>query len=399
MKRLILLAALIFAGVNLNAATSTLANAQVNIDPATGMLLSIPTTGGGGGATGGVSILASVSIPVTQGGPLTVSGSVSVTNLNGITVNAHSVTQGGPFTVSGSVGVTSGVGGISTTASQGGPWTVSGSVGVTSGVGGISVTASVAAGTATIGNVGVTNTVNVVNLAGTATMGNVGVTNTVNVAQTGSPWGVDARGSSVTASINAGTNYIGAVGVSGSVAVVNAAGTSFIGSVGISTTASVQGDIASGVADSGNPVKTGGRAKTQLPTAVTDGQRVNTTFDKSGRQLVRQSPRERVFSATLGITYVAEVTVLAAGGASVFRDLTSIMISNSGTNNNTVTIRDSLAGTTRFVFEIASQGGGVVTNFTVPLPQGTANNVWSAQLTNSPTGGAVRVNLVAQEDN
>lgn len=62
MKRLILLTALLLSFGTLRAATSTLANAQVLIDPATGLLLSIPTSGSsGGGPTAGVSITAGVA--------------------------------------------------------------------------------------------------------------------------------------------------------------------------------------------------------------------------------------------------------------------------------------------------------------------------------------------------
>lgn len=46
------------------------------------------------------------------------------------------------------------------------------------------------------------------------------------------------------------------------------------------------GDVASGVADSGNPVKVGGLAKTGLPTAVADGQRVAGLMDLYGRRRV-----------------------------------------------------------------------------------------------------------------
>lgn len=47
-------------------------------------------------------------------------------------------------------------------------------------------------------------------------------------------------------------------------------------------TATSAGDVASGSTDSGNPVKTGGRADTTKPTAVTDGQRVNEWYAPTG---------------------------------------------------------------------------------------------------------------------
>lgn len=46
------------------------------------------------------------------------------------------------------------------------------------------------------------------------------------------------------------------------------------------------GDIAHDAADSGNPLKIGGKAATSTPAAVADGDRVNAFFDERGRQAV-----------------------------------------------------------------------------------------------------------------
>lgn len=48
------------------------------------------------------------------------------------------------------------------------------------------------------------------------------------------------------------------------------------------------GNVANGVADAGNPVKVGGKAQTSTPATVSDGQRVDSSFDKHGRQNVSQ---------------------------------------------------------------------------------------------------------------
>jgi hypothetical protein len=47
-----------------------------------------------------------------------------------------------------------------------------------------------------------------------------------------------------------------------------------------------QGNVASGVADAGNPLKTGGQASSSLPAAVTTGQRVNAYYETHGIQVV-----------------------------------------------------------------------------------------------------------------
>lgn len=48
----------------------------------------------------------------------------------------------------------------------------------------------------------------------------------------------------------------------------------------------VSGDIAHDAADSGNPVKVGGKASSSLPAAVASGDRTNMTTDLYGRQIV-----------------------------------------------------------------------------------------------------------------
>lgn len=55
------------------------------------------------------------------------------------------------------------------------------------------------------------------------------------------------------------------------------------GSLTVDGAVAVSGDVAHDVADSGNPVKVGGKASASAPTAVTDGDRVNAYFDQQGR--------------------------------------------------------------------------------------------------------------------
>ena len=49
----------------------------------------------------------------------------------------------------------------------------------------------------------------------------------------------------------------------------------------------VHGLVAHDAVDSGNPIKTGGKASSSLPTAVSSGDRVDAYFDVNGRQIVR----------------------------------------------------------------------------------------------------------------
>ena len=124
-----------------------------------------------------------------------------------------------------------------------------------------------------------------------------------------------------------------------------------------------------------------GSALTTNPTAVGTGDAVRIMCDDQGRVVTSpHSVRDLV-----GITHTAlsattsETTVVAAGGAGVFRDIVGITVHNGGAALNQVTIRPSTAGTAMFIFQLAADGGGTVFTPPVPIPQTTANNVWSAQ--------------------
>src|SRR5262249_2242113 len=66
------------------------------------------------------------------------------------------------------------------------------------------------------------------------------------------------------------------------------------------------GDVASGVSDSGNPIKIGGNSSTSQPTAVTATQRVNAWLDTFGRLVIvnedATNPTTAVFTQTSGST-------------------------------------------------------------------------------------------------
>lgn len=53
---------------------------------------------------------------------------------------------------------------------------------------------------------------------------------------------------------------------------------------GSGSTSNVQGDVAAGSTDSGNPVKVGGIARDTAPTAVANGQRTNAWYGRNGQQ-------------------------------------------------------------------------------------------------------------------
>jgi len=138
----------------------------------------------------------------------------------------------------------------------------------------------------------------------------------------------------------------------------------------------VAGHVAHDAVDVGNPVKTGGVARTTNPTAVGDGDRVSGFHDDVGRVVNwPYQVRDLISTARVAVTAAGETT-LFAGAASTFHDLVQIMGANESTNALTVSLRDAT-------------GGGVVSTLQVPanetnsyvfpatVPQNTAAAAWT----------------------
>jgi trimeric autotransporter adhesin len=168
----------------------------------------------------------------------------------------------------------------------------------------------------------------------------------------------------------------------------------------ISGTTTVVGNVAAAAADSGNPVKVGGVTYTTLPAVATGSQRQNLMCDKLGRLSVGFQPREMTVHATMSLTTTAETTLLAAGGAGVFLDISSIFILDTSANGANMYFRDSTGGTIRWVMGAqmnANQYNAPTSHtFPVPLTQTTANNNWTVQAAIAPaTGNPIYVSIVA----
>lgn len=158
----------------------------------------------------------------------------------------------------------------------------------------------------------------------------------------------------------------------------------------------VEGDTAHDAPDTGDPVKIGGQARTTNPSAVADGDRVNAIYDKLGRQIVSKCPRELRVKNNITLTGTGETTLLAAGGAGVFRDIYFLTMSNTSAVNVRVDIRDATSGSVWQSFLLPGDGGGVVLQPAEFIPQATANNNWTAQLSGAVTD--VRLSVVGCED-
>lgn len=162
----------------------------------------------------------------------------------------------------------------------------------------------------------------------------------------------------------------------------------------LQTVSTVNGDVASGTANSGMPLQMGGRAATTNPTAVADGQRVSAMLDKVGRQVVVQGhTRDLVGVQTTTITASTAETTIVTAVASTFLDLTHISLSCSSVTGTAVAIKDSTAGTTRLNVFIPA-GMSVVIPFNPPLPQAAVNGNWTATCGTSTTSVYINATYV-----
>lgn len=147
----------------------------------------------------------------------------------------------------------------------------------------------------------------------------------------------------------------------------------------------VVGNIAHDGVDAGNPVKVGGQARITNPVAVVDGDRVNAIFDKLGKQVVVGSIRVlKARQVTIITASTAETTIVTAGAAGVFKDLYSLLLTNTSATATEVLIRDATAGGTISSFMVPA---GATVGFILPesgaWPQGTAANNWTATVQTS----------------
>lgn len=138
------------------------------------------------------------------------------------------------------------------------------------------------------------------------------------------------------------------------------------------------GNLANDAVDAGAPVKIGAYAITALPTAVANADRVNMTADKFGRQVtIVGTVRDLVGSQTTTITSSTSETTVVTQAASVFNDLTSVIVSNTSGTATRIDFRDTTAGAVIFSLYIpAGDMRGVA--FSRPLPQTTVNTNWTA---------------------
>jgi hypothetical protein len=154
-------------------------------------------------------------------------------------------------------------------------------------------------------------------------------------------------------------------------------------------------DGPTGSAVPANAILKGCRVATSNPGNAASGNNVAAMADKAGRQVVTMGHiRELIGVQQTASALSTEVTFITAGGASVFNDLASLVITTAGAAAATITIKDATAGTTRMVLNYPNAalapGAPLVLNFNPPIPQASANNNWT--FTNSV---ATNINVTA----
>jgi hypothetical protein len=137
------------------------------------------------------------------------------------------------------------------------------------------------------------------------------------------------------------------------------------------------GNVAHDGADSGNPLKVGGRAKSTLTgvTLVSADDRSDVMTDLDGVLLARpQVPLGNLLSEVKTDTGGTSTACSTFGAAANLRNyVTAVTISNSSASTFcTVDLRDGTAGSVIWTFPVPASGG-VTMNFDPPLRQPTVN--------------------------
>ena len=158
----------------------------------------------------------------------------------------------------------------------------------------------------------------------------------------------------------------------------------------------IVGNVAHDAVDTGNPVKVGGIARTTNPTAVAALDRVDDYRDHFGRSVSYPiAPRGDIVTQYTEFSGTSETTVLTAGGAGVFHDITCIIVTNNDLADNQIDFRDATAGSIIMTLAFGGNDGMAQVYFPVPFPQTTSNNNWTAELRNS---SEVAITIIAVPD-
>lgn len=185
----------------------------------------------------------------------------------------------------------------------------------------------------------------------------------------------------------AGTNAIGKLAANSGVD---------IGDVDVTSAVITGGATAHDAADSGNPIKVGGRARSSEITAVANDDRTDFVTDLAGKQIVLPyaNPENFVSGAiTSAMTGTTSTSLVAAPGSGLRNYITTIIVSNAhATVGTDINIQDGSGGTTLLVIPAAAVYGGAVITLPTPLRQPTTNT--ALYCANVTTGASTKVSAV-----
>ena len=156
----------------------------------------------------------------------------------------------------------------------------------------------------------------------------------------------------------------------------------------------IQGNVAHASADSGFPVKIGGRASATTPVPVTTGQRVNAWLDNLGRMVVVDHHASPEPPARIVLSNDSEQTLIPAPGSGLAICVTDMTGSNDHTVKTRVDLKEGLAGIIRYTYVMAPGGGGFAHSLksTWTLPEDTALVV--KQTVNGPAYVTVNYGII-----
>lgn len=255
------------------------------------------------------------------------------------------------------------------------------------------------AGTLTVGSHAVTNAgtfaVQVSSIAaGTNAIGKLAANSGVDIGDVdvtsvpADPFGVNADAASATGSISAKLRFIAATGIPITSLPTLAAVTT------VSTVSALTGGgVAHDGADSGNPVKIGGRARSTEIAAVASDDRADFVTDLVGKQIVLPYANPENFVSgciSSAMTGTTSASLIAAPASGLRNYITQITVSNAhATVGTDIIIQDGSGGTTLYVIPAAAVYGGAVITFPTPLRQPTtATALYCANVT---TGASTKV--------
>jgi len=157
--------------------------------------------------------------------------------------------------------------------------------------------------------------------------------------------------------------------------------------------ASSAGDAAHDAADSGNPVKIGGRARSSEIAAVSNNDRSDLLTDLVGKLIVLPYANPENFVSgciSSAMTGTTSTSLIAAPASGLRNYITQITVSCShATQGTDVLIQDGSGGTTLYVIPAAAVYGGASITFPTPLRQPTtATAIYCANVT---TGSSIKV--------